>query len=152
MRLLLMTLKAYLDGGKTYKVTLPAPIPINNFWSFMVYSGQHRSMLETDQKLAGLDSNSPSIKQTMMNLIRFGSGQRRRKGTRAIGFKRSPEKATVSCYDSMAHWNRGSTKPGNRVILNLWSSHPPLRRAYRWHANASDKPWKAPWILYQLIC
>ena len=53
----------YLDGGKTYKVTLPAPIPVNNFWSFMVYSGQHRSMLETDQKSAGLDSTSPSIKQ-----------------------------------------------------------------------------------------
>ena len=53
----------YLDGGKTYKVTLPAPIPVNNFWSFMVYSGQHRSMLETDQKEAGLDSNSPTIKQ-----------------------------------------------------------------------------------------
>ena len=52
----------YLDGGKTYKVTLPAPIPVNNFWSFMVYSGQHRSMLETDQQEAGLDSNSPSVK------------------------------------------------------------------------------------------
>lgn len=52
----------YLDGGKTYKVTLPAPIPVNNFWSFMVYSNQHRSMLETDQKLAGLDSNNPAIK------------------------------------------------------------------------------------------
>ena len=52
----------YLDGGKTYSVTLPGPVPVNNFWSFMVYSGQHRSMLETDQKLAGLDSNNPSIK------------------------------------------------------------------------------------------
>ena len=52
----------YLDGGKTYSVTLPAPIPAKNFWSFMVYSTQHRSMLETDQKLAGLDSNSPDIK------------------------------------------------------------------------------------------
>jgi len=52
----------YIDGGKTYKVTLPAPIPVNNFWSFMVYSGQHRSMLKTDQKFAGLDSNNPSIK------------------------------------------------------------------------------------------
>lgn len=41
---------------------MPHPIPFNNFWSFMVYSGQHRSMLETDQKLAGLDSNNPSVK------------------------------------------------------------------------------------------
>ena len=47
----------YLDGGKTYKITLPAPIPAGQFWSFMVYDGQTRSMLETDQKLAGLDSN-----------------------------------------------------------------------------------------------
>jgi len=51
----------YLDGGKTYKVTLPGPVPAKDFWSFMVYSGQHRSMLETDQKLAGLDSNNPSV-------------------------------------------------------------------------------------------
>jgi hypothetical protein len=52
-----------LDGGKTYKVTLPAPIPAGQFWSFMVYDGQTRSMLETDQKLAGLDSNDKNIKK-----------------------------------------------------------------------------------------
>jgi hypothetical protein len=52
----------YLDGGKTYKVTLPSPVPAKDFWSFMVYSGQTRSMLETDQKLAGLDNLNPSVK------------------------------------------------------------------------------------------
>ncbi len=52
----------YLDGSKAYTVTLPGPIPAKNFWSFMVYSTQHRSMLETDQKLAGIDSNSPDVK------------------------------------------------------------------------------------------
>lgn len=52
----------FLDGGKTYKVTLPSPVPAKDFWSFMVYDGQHRSMLETDQKLAGLDSLNPSVK------------------------------------------------------------------------------------------
>lgn len=52
---------AYLDGGKTYKVTLPAPVPANDFWSFVVYDNQHRSMLETDQRLAGLDSTLESV-------------------------------------------------------------------------------------------
>jgi Protein of unknown function (DUF1214) len=43
--------------------TLPAPIPVGQFWSFMVYDGQTRSILETDQKLAGLDSNQNGIKK-----------------------------------------------------------------------------------------
>ncbi len=52
----------YLDGGNTYAVTLPAPIPAKDFWSFTVYSGQHRSLLETDQRLAGIDSNQKDMK------------------------------------------------------------------------------------------
>lgn len=52
---------AYLDGSLTYSVTLPAPIPAKDFWSFTVYSPQHRSMLETDQRLAGIDSTLPDI-------------------------------------------------------------------------------------------
>ena len=51
----------YLDGGKIYSVTLPGPVPAKNFWSFMVYSGQTRSILETDQKSGGIDSKSPDI-------------------------------------------------------------------------------------------
>jgi len=51
----------YLDGGKTYKVTLPAPVPAKDFWSFVVYDNQTRSVLETDQKSGGLDSNNPGV-------------------------------------------------------------------------------------------
>ncbi|MCF6171202.1 MAG: DUF1254 domain-containing protein [Bacteroidales bacterium] len=51
----------YLDGSKNYKVTLPGPIPINNFWSFMINDAQTRSILETDQKSGGIDSNKEGL-------------------------------------------------------------------------------------------
>ena len=51
----------YLDGGKNYRITVPPNAPIKNFWSFMVYSGQHRSMLQTDQQSPGIDSNKKSL-------------------------------------------------------------------------------------------
>ena len=51
----------FLDGGKTYKVTLPGPVPARDFWSFVVYDNQSRSLLETDQKLAGIDSNDKAL-------------------------------------------------------------------------------------------
>jgi hypothetical protein len=42
---------------------LPGPIPAKEFWSFVVYDNQTRSLLETDQKLAGLDSTAPGLKK-----------------------------------------------------------------------------------------
>jgi hypothetical protein len=41
--------KAYFDGAKTYKVTLPKGIPEAKFWSFTLYDNQTRSMLDTPQ-------------------------------------------------------------------------------------------------------
>ena len=52
----------FLDGSKTYKITLPAPIPAKQFWSFQIYDNQTRSLLETDQKAAGIDSNNGAMK------------------------------------------------------------------------------------------
>jgi hypothetical protein len=37
----------YLDGSKTYRVTLPKGIPAKDFWSFCLYDPQTRSMLQT---------------------------------------------------------------------------------------------------------
>jgi len=37
----------YLDGSKTYTVTMPKGIPAKDFWSFVVYDPQTRSMLQT---------------------------------------------------------------------------------------------------------
>jgi hypothetical protein len=37
----------YLDGSKTYSLTLPAGIPAKDFWSFVNYDSQTRSLLQT---------------------------------------------------------------------------------------------------------
>ena len=37
----------YPDGSKTYSITLPVGIPAKDFWSFVVYDPQTRSMLQT---------------------------------------------------------------------------------------------------------
>jgi len=47
-----------LDGGKTYKVTLPKGIPAAAFWSFTLYDNQSRSMLDTPQRYPRAGSQS----------------------------------------------------------------------------------------------
>ena len=51
----------FVDGANTYKITLPGPIPINNFWSFIVNDAQTRGILETDQKSGGIDGNKKGL-------------------------------------------------------------------------------------------
>jgi len=46
----------YLMGDNTYSITLPADVPAARFWSFMVYSGQTRSILATGMLKGGIDS------------------------------------------------------------------------------------------------
>jgi hypothetical protein len=42
--------KHYLDGAKTYKLTLPPNIPDKKFWSLTLSDNQTRSMLQTPQR------------------------------------------------------------------------------------------------------
>jgi hypothetical protein len=48
--------KQPFDGSKTYKISLPPDAPIANFWAVTIYDTQTRSMLQTDQVAAGIDS------------------------------------------------------------------------------------------------
>jgi hypothetical protein len=48
----------YLDGSKTYKMTLPPNIPAEKFWSLTLYDNQTRSMLDTPQRYPRAGSQS----------------------------------------------------------------------------------------------
>ena len=111
----------YLDGGKTYKVTMPAPIPVNNFWSFMVYSGQHRSMLETDQKTAGLDSTSPTIKANEDESYTVWFGPKAPEGQEGNWIQTTPGKSynvLLRLYGPLEPWFDKSWKPGDLELVD----------------------------------
>ena len=48
----------YFDGAKTYRCSLPADIPEDNFWSLTIYDTQTRSMLQTPQRFPRAGSQS----------------------------------------------------------------------------------------------
>ncbi len=52
-----------LDGAKSYELHLPPNFPVKQNWSVTIYDTQTRSMLQTDQKFAGINSLSADQKQ-----------------------------------------------------------------------------------------
>ncbi len=46
----------YLDGSKTYRLTVPLPVPAKLFWSVTVYDTETRSEIQTAQDKAALRS------------------------------------------------------------------------------------------------
>jgi hypothetical protein len=110
----------YLDGGKTYKVTLPKPVPAKNFWSFMVYSGQHRSILETDQKSGGVDSKSPEIKANKDGTYTVWFGPKAPKGKEGNWVQTIPGKSynvLLRVYGPLEPWFKKTWKPGDFELV-----------------------------------
>jgi len=52
-----------LDGSKTYRINIPANVPVADYWSFTIYDNQTRAMLQTDQRFPGIDSYREGLKQ-----------------------------------------------------------------------------------------
>jgi len=46
----------FLDGGKTYRLNVPQPVPASLFWSVTAYDAATRSQVQTDQGRAALRS------------------------------------------------------------------------------------------------
>ena len=110
----------FLDGGKTYRVTLPAPVPAKEFWSFVVYSGQHRSLLETDQKSAGVDSQSPDLKANPDGSYTVWFAPTAPAGKEGNWVQTMPGKswsALLRLYGPLAPWFDKSWKPGDFELV-----------------------------------
>ena len=111
----------FLDGGKTYRVTLPAPVPAAQFWSFVVYSGQHRSLLETDQKSAGVDSQSPDLLANPDGTYTVWFAPTAPAGKEGNWVQTMPGKswsALLRLYGPLEPWFDKSWKPGDFELVD----------------------------------
>jgi hypothetical protein len=110
----------YLDGGKTYKVTLPNPVPAKKFWAFTVYSGQHRCELETDQKTAGLDSLSKDLKANADGSYTVWFGPKAPKGHEGNWVQTMPSKSYfvfMRLYGPLQPWFDKTWKPSDFELV-----------------------------------
>lgn len=110
----------YLDGGKTYKVTLTKPIPAKTFWSFVVYSTQHRSLLETDQRSAGVDSSDPNLKPNADGSYTVYFGPKAPDGKEGNWVQTMPGKGwcvLLRLYEPLEPWFDRTWKPGDIELV-----------------------------------
>ncbi len=107
---------AYLDGGKTYRLTVPQPVPDKLFWSVTLYDTETRSMVQTDQNKAALRSmfELKDVSTTQPTELYFGP--KAPAGKENVWIKTTPGKgwfAYFRIYGPDGPAFDGSWKPGD---------------------------------------
>jgi hypothetical protein len=112
--------KRYLDGAKTYKITLPPKVPVNNFWSFMAYDAQTRSMLQTDQKFPGIDGKREGLEKNDDGSITVYFGPQTPKGKANNWVQTLPGKSFLvmyRMYGPLEPWFDKTWKPSDFELM-----------------------------------
>lgn len=55
--------KRPFDGSRTYRLNIPADVPVNDFWAVTIYDSQTRSQLQTSQRFPTVGSQSDGFRQ-----------------------------------------------------------------------------------------
>jgi len=112
---------SYFDGSKTYKINMPSPVPAKDFWAFTVYDNQTRSLLETDQKTAGLDSNEAGMKKNVDGSVTIWFGPKAPTGQEKNWVQTMPGKGwnvLLRLYGPLEPWFDKTWKPGDIELVD----------------------------------
>jgi hypothetical protein len=110
-----------LDGGKTYRVHLPANVPAKDFWSFTIYDNQTRAMLQTDQQFPGIDNNKRGLKQNADGSYDVYFGPKAPAGQEANWIQSVPGKSwnmILRLYGPLDPWFDKTWRPGDPELVN----------------------------------
>jgi hypothetical protein len=103
----------FLDGDRSYRLTLPPGIPESRFWSVMLYDNQTRSMLQTGQPKPDIGSQSGTVETNPTAQQTSTSDPQRPTARPATGSRPPPAKASSPSCGSTTRCRRSSTRPGN---------------------------------------
>ncbi len=106
----------YVDGAKTYKLTVPQPVPAGLFWSVTVYDSETRSQINTDQGYAALRSMFELKDQTGQPSVDLYFGPKAPEGKEKQWIKTIPGKSWFiyfRIYGPKEAAFDGSWKPGD---------------------------------------
>jgi hypothetical protein len=109
-----------LDGGKTYRIHLPPNIPAKDFWSFVVYDNQTRSMLQTDEQFPSIGSQKQDMVVNPDTSVHVWFGPTAPKGHEANWVQTIPGKGwnvLLRLYGPLQPWFDKTWKPGEFELV-----------------------------------
>jgi hypothetical protein len=109
-----------LDGAKTYKIHLPPNIPAKDFWSFIAYDNQTRSMLQTDQQFPSIGSQKKDLVVNPDTSVDVWFGPAAPKGHESNWVQTVPGKGwnvLIRLYGPLQPWFDKTWKPGEFEII-----------------------------------
>jgi hypothetical protein len=109
-----------LDGSKTYKIHLPPNIPAKDFWSFVAYDNQTRSMLQTDARFPSVGSASDGIVVNPDTSVDVWFGPNAPKGHETNWVQTVPGKGwnvLFRLYGPLQPWFDKTWKPGEFELV-----------------------------------
>jgi hypothetical protein len=112
--------KNYLDGSKTYKLTLPPKIPAKNFWSIVLYDPQTRSELQTDSRFPSNGSQNPDVKKNSDGSYDVYFGPKAPEGKEGNWIQTVPHKGfflILRLYGPLPSWFDKTWQPGEIEVL-----------------------------------
>jgi len=111
-----------LDGAKTYRLHVPANVPVKDNWSVTIYDTQTRSMLQTDQQFAGINSLGEGLKTNADGSYDVIFAPKRPKGVDQRNWIQTiPKKSwfiIFRAYGPLEPWLDKTWRPGELELVN----------------------------------
>lgn len=111
---------AYLDGGKNYKLNIPADVPAKNFWSIVAYDTQTRSELQTSQAYPSKNNKRDKLVKNSDGSIDLYFGPKAPKEKETNWIETVPNKGwftLLRLYGPLEGWYDKSWQPGEIELV-----------------------------------